>query len=140
MAQPSNRTTMLGLLARQNALATECWWRWYEYEAASEKDKPAIEKEIEALAGEIDKLETTIFSSRPATQCWGADRPVKSRILPIRPAVLTRISLQELTPPTAGSLAENNLPSAHNGMRSRRAVRLIRTQPHTRIRRESKRR
>jgi len=100
MAQPSTRTTMRGLLARQSSLATECWWRWYEYEAASKKDKPALEKEIKALAGEIDKLETTIFNHRQATQCWGADRPVKSRNLPIHLVVLTRISITKMNAPT----------------------------------------
>jgi hypothetical protein len=98
MAQLANRTTMSGLLARQNALATECWWRWYEYEAASKKDKPAIEKEIAALAREIDELETAIFNRRPM-QCWGADRPVKSRNLPLGPFLLPSIAITKINAP-----------------------------------------
>jgi hypothetical protein len=59
---------MLVLLARQNILAKECWRRWNEYAAASKKDKPAIEKEINALAGEIEKLEMEILNQGPPTQ------------------------------------------------------------------------
>jgi|HubBroStandDraft_3_1064219.scaffolds.fasta_scaffold904327_2 hypothetical protein len=87
MAQPSNRTTMQELLSRQSTLATECWWQWYEYEAASKGDKPAIEKEIEALRPEIYTLETMIFNHRPAAQCSGAGR---SRRIPQSAATFRR--------------------------------------------------
>jgi hypothetical protein len=58
---------MLVLLARQSILEKECWQRWNEYAAASKKDKPAIENEINALAGEIEKLEAEILNNGSAT-------------------------------------------------------------------------
>jgi hypothetical protein len=65
---PSGLPTLLRLLARKNVVLKERWQRQNEYAIAAQKDKPAIEKEIETLTGEIDKLEAEIFHNRPATQ------------------------------------------------------------------------
>jgi len=101
MAQPFNRTTMHGLLTRRSTLATECWWLWYEYETASKNDKPALEKEIRALAKEIDELETTIFHHRLATPSRGADRLVKYRCLPFHPVLLSSIAITKINAPAS---------------------------------------
>jgi hypothetical protein len=59
--------TLPQLQSAQDALVAKRWLRENDYRDASEAEKPAIQKDIEDLTQQIDKVEAAILNFRPAS-------------------------------------------------------------------------